>query len=187
MKLTIPEPSLVVLVGVSGSGKSTFARKHFKTTEILSSDYFRALVSDDENDQTVTQDAFEILHLVLTKRLAIGRLTVIDATNVESEHRRTLINLAEQFRVIPVAIVFNFSEKVLLERRANRTDRHFDNTVLYSQMDKFYEDFESLKEEGFKEIFEFRTPEEVDAATIERTPVDRSREINGNSNSRSDD
>lgn len=181
MKITIPEPSLVVLVGVSGSGKSTFARRHFKPTEILSSDYFRAAISDDENDQTVTLEAFEILHFILTKRLELKRLTVIDATNVESEHRATLIKFAERFNVIPIAIVFNFAEKVLLERRLNRTDRHFDVQVLYSQLDRFYEDFESLKDERFKEIFEFRTPEEVDAVTIERTPVDRITEISGNS------
>lgn len=186
MKITIPEPSLVVLVGVSGSGKSTFARKHFKPTEILSSDYFRALISDDENDQTVTTDAFEILHLILTKRLAVRRLTVIDATNVESKHRGTLINLAEQFGISAVAIVFNFAEKVLLERRANRTDRHFDVEVLYSQLDKLYEEFESLKEEGFKEITQLRTPEEVDAVTIERKPVDHITEVSRNSNASDD-
>src|SRR5215831_404824 len=63
MKLTIPELSLVVLMGVSGSGKSTFARRLFKTTEVLSSDYCRGLVSDDENNQAATKDAFEIFAL----------------------------------------------------------------------------------------------------------------------------
>ncbi|HXJ56023.1 MAG TPA: AAA family ATPase, partial [Verrucomicrobiae bacterium] len=70
MNLTIPELSFVVLIGVSGSGKSTFARKHFKPTEILSSDYCRGLVSDDENSQAATKDAFELLHFIARKRLA---------------------------------------------------------------------------------------------------------------------
>src|SRR6185312_15712719 len=84
MKLTIPDLSLVVLVGVSGSGKSTLARRLFKTTEVLSSDYCRGLVSDDENNQAATKDAFEVLHYIARKRLAAGKLTVVDATNVQS-------------------------------------------------------------------------------------------------------
>ena len=79
MKLTIPELSLVVLIGPSGAGKSTFAHTHFKSTEILSSDYCRALVSDDENDPDGTDDAFDILHYIAAKRLAAGRLTVVEA------------------------------------------------------------------------------------------------------------
>ncbi|MEG4811864.1 AAA family ATPase, partial [Microcoleus sp. F8-D1] len=85
MKITFPELSLVVLIGASGSGKSTFARQHFLPTEIISSDYCRGLVSDDENNQAATADAFEVLHLIAAKRLAAGKLTVIDATNVQPE------------------------------------------------------------------------------------------------------
>jgi len=91
MKITLPELSFVVLIGVSGSGKSTFARKHFKTTEILSSDYCRGLVSDDENSQAATKDAFEVLHFIARKRLAAGKLTVVDATNVQPESRKSLV------------------------------------------------------------------------------------------------
>ena len=76
MNLTIPELSFVVLIGVSGSGKSVFARKHFKPTEILSSDYCRGLVSDDENSQAATKDAFELLHFIARKRLAAGKLSL---------------------------------------------------------------------------------------------------------------
>jgi len=77
MKITIPELSLVILIGASGSGKSTFARQHFQQTEIISSDYCRGLVSDDENNQAATADAFEVLHFIAAKRLAAGKLTVI--------------------------------------------------------------------------------------------------------------
>src|SRR5512138_2534954 len=97
MKMTLPELSLVVLMGASGSGKSTFARKHFKPTEILSSDYCRALVSDDENEQTATKDAFEVLHFIASRRLAAGKLTVIDATNVQEEARKPLVELARRY------------------------------------------------------------------------------------------
>src|SRR5205814_2031873 len=103
--LEIPELSLVVLIGASGSGKSTFARTHFKPTEILSSDFFRGLVSDDENDQSASTAAFDALHFVVEKRLALGKLTVIDATNVQKEGREHLLALAKKYHVFPVAIV----------------------------------------------------------------------------------
>ena len=106
-KFTFPDLSLVVLIGASGSGKSTFARKHFLPTEVISSDYCRALVSDDENDLAATNDAFEVLHFIAAKRLASGRLTVVDATNVKPEDRKSLIELARQYHCLPVAIVLN--------------------------------------------------------------------------------
>src|SRR5262245_65679129 len=103
MQLSIPELALVVLIGPSGAGKSTFARTHFKPTEILSSDYCRGLVADDENDQSATGDAFDVLHFIARKRLAAGRLTVIDATNVQTEARKPLLALARAHHVLPVA------------------------------------------------------------------------------------
>jgi protein phosphatase len=92
--IEIPELSLIALIGASGSGKSTFGRQHFLPTEILSSDFFRGLVSDDENDQAATPDAFDALYYMLEKRLAGGRLTVVDATNVRAEDRKRLIEKA---------------------------------------------------------------------------------------------
>src|ERR671926_1057690 len=105
MKITLPELSLVVLIGASGSGKSTFARRHFKPTEVLSSDFCRALVRDDETDQSATEDAFAVLHYIAGKRLAAGRLTVVDATSVQPEARRVLVTLAREHDVLPVAVV----------------------------------------------------------------------------------
>src|SRR5215510_3420045 len=104
-RITIPELALVVLIGPSGCGKSTFARRHFKPTEIISSDLCRGLVSDDENDQSATEDAFDVLHYITAKRLAAGRLTVIDATNVQPTSRKPLVELARQYHLLPVAIV----------------------------------------------------------------------------------
>ena len=88
MNIKIPELSLVLLIGPSGCGKSTFGRAHFKPTEVISSDFCRGLISDDENDQASTKEAFELLHFILRKRLAAGRLTVVDATNVQPESRK---------------------------------------------------------------------------------------------------
>src|SRR4051794_3965309 len=116
MKLTIPELALVAMIGVSGSGKSTFARRHFKATEILSSDFCRGLVSDDENNQAATKDAFEVLHFIARKRLAAGKLVVIDATNVQPESRRPLVELAREYHCLPVAIVLDVPERVAHDR-----------------------------------------------------------------------
>src|SRR5215217_4035605 len=133
MKVTIPELSLVVLVGPSGCGKSSFARKHFKPTEVLSSDFCRGLVSDNENDQAATKDAFEVLNFIARKRLAAGRLTVIDATNVQPESRKPFVALAREFHCLPVAIVFDLPERVCHERNASRPDRDFGSHVVRQQ------------------------------------------------------
>src|SRR4051812_16539785 len=118
MNIQIPELCLVALVGPSGCGKSSFARKHFKTTEVLSSDFCRGLVSDDENSQDATNDAFEVLHYVAGKRLTRGLLTVVDATNVQPESRRPLVELAREHDVLPVAIVLNLPDALCHERNA---------------------------------------------------------------------
>ena len=133
MKLSIPKLSLVVLIGPSGSGKSTFARKHFLPTEVLSSDACRAMVSDEENNQAVTNDAFAVLHFIAAKRLTLGRLTVIDATNVQPEARRPLVELARQYHCLPVAIVLNMPEKICHERNRLRDERDFGPHVVCQQ------------------------------------------------------
>ncbi len=112
MQIKLPELSLVVLMGPSGSGKSTFASKYFLPTEIVSSDTCRGMISDDENDQTITTEAFDLVHTIIRKRLALGRLTVVDATNVQREARKPLVSIARQYHCLPVAIVFNFPEKI---------------------------------------------------------------------------
>src|SRR5688500_19032505 len=107
MHIKIPKLSLVVMIGPSGSGKSTFARRHFLSSEVLSSDFCRGLVSDNENEQSATTDAFDVLHYVAAKRLARARLTVVDATNVQPEARAPLVALARKYHCLPVAIVLN--------------------------------------------------------------------------------
>lgn len=171
MKITIPELSLVLLIGPSGSGKSTFARTHFKPTEVLSSDFCRGLVADNENDQTVTGEAFEILHFIARKRLALGRLTVIDATNVQPESRKSLVELAREFHVLPVALVFNFPEKVCQERNRNRPDRDFGPHVIRNQSQQLRRSLRGLEREGFRHVHVFGDPADVEGLQIERQPL----------------
>jgi len=167
----LPELSLVVLVGPSGSGKSTFARRHFKPTEVLSSDYCRGLVADDEGDQAATNDAFEVLRFIAAKRLGAGRLTVVDATNVRPEDRKPLIALAREHHCLPVAIVFDLPEKLCQERNAARPDRDFGPHVIRGQRSTLRRGLRGLKREGFSHVFTFDSPEEVEAAVIERVPL----------------
>lgn len=171
MKITIPELSLVVLIGPSGCGKSSFARKQFLPTEVVSSDACRALVSDNENDQSATNDAFDLLHTIVRKRLTRGRLTVIDATNVQPEARKSLVELAREYHVLPVTIIFDLPEKLCHERNAARPDRQFGPHVVRNQVQQMRRSLRGLEREGFRHIFKLTSPEEVDAVTIERQPL----------------
>jgi protein phosphatase len=167
-RIEIPELSLVALVGVSGSGKSTFARQHFVPTEVLSSDFCRGLVADDETDQDATADAFDVLYYIAGKRLAAGRLTVVDATNVQAEARKPLVETARTHDVLPVAIVLDLPEKVCAQRNAQRAERQFGERVLRRQRDQLRRSLRSLKREGFRHVWVLRTPEEIDSAVITR-------------------
>ena len=163
MEIKVPELSLVVLIGVSGSGKSSFAKKHFKRTEILSSDECRALVSDDENSQSATNDAFDVLYYIAGKRLKSGLLTVVDATNVQKESRKGLIELGRTHHCLPVAIVLNLPEKVCEERNQSRPDRNFGSHVIRQQNQQLKKSIRGLKDEGFRQIYILKSLEEVDA------------------------
>ncbi len=171
MKIELPELSLVALIGTSGSGKSTFARAHFKPTEILSSDTCRALVSDNENDQSVTGDAFDVLHYIAAKRLAAGRLTVIDATNVQAEARKPIVKLAREHDVLPVAIVLNLPPTLCHERNQGRADRQFGSHVIRQQSQQLRKSLRSLKREGFRHIAILDSPEDVAAVEVVRNPL----------------
>ncbi|MBI2421801.1 MAG: polynucleotide kinase-phosphatase [Candidatus Hydrogenedentes bacterium] len=171
MKIELPELSLVALIGTTGSGKSTFAKAHFKPTEVLSSDHCRALVSDDENDQGATGNAFDVLYYIAAKRLTAGRLTVIDATNVQAEARKPIVKLAQEHDVLPVAIVLNLPDKLCHERNRERASRQFGPHVISQQSRQLQKSLRSLKREGFRHIAVLNSPEEVAAVEIVRKPL----------------
>jgi protein phosphatase len=151
VKITLPELSLVVLIGPSGAGKSTFARTHFRPTEVISSDTCRGLVSDDENDLAVTEAAFSLVHFLARKRLELGRLTVIDATSVDAASRAPLVALAREHHCLPVAIVFNLPERVCHARNQGRPDRQFGPHVVRSQRARMKQSLRDLEREGLQE------------------------------------
>ncbi|WP_069767531.1 polynucleotide kinase-phosphatase [Streptomyces sp. LUP30] len=165
--LPVTDLSLVVLVGASGSGKSTFARRHFKPTEVISSDFCRGLVSDDENDQSATRDAFDVLHYIAGKRLAAGRRTVVDATSVQPDARRRLIDLAKQHDVLPIAIVLDVPEEVCAARNASRTDRaDMPRRVIQRHIRELRRSLRHLEREGFRKVHVLRGAEAVENASV---------------------
>ncbi len=172
MTVPIPEFALILLIGPSGSGKSTFARKHFKATEILSSDFFRGILADDESDQTVSGEAFELVHLVCAKRLAAGRLTVIDATNVRPENRKSFVDLARKYHAQLVALVFDLPVELCHSRNLQRVaERPFGAHVIHRQSQELRRSLNKLDDEGFRRVTVFRNEQEVNAAEIVRYPL----------------
>jgi len=171
MQLKIPELALVVLVGPSGSGKSTFARKHFKPTEVISSDFCRGLVSDDDNSQEATNDAFAVLHHVASLRLARGLLTVVDATNVQEEARRPLVQLARDHDVLPVAVVLNMPEGICHERNRGRPDRAFGPHVVRQQSQQLRRSLRGLEREGFRYVHVIESPDQLEQVAFDRQPL----------------
>ncbi len=163
MEIKIPELSLVVMIGVSGSGKSSFAKKHFKKTEIVSSDDCRAIVSDDENSQSASGDAFDLLYFMAGKRLKNGLLTVIDATNVQKDARKGLIELSKTYHCLPVAIVLDLTEEICQERNQKRPDRNFGTHVIRNQKQQLNKSIRGLKDEGFKQVYVLKSVEEIES------------------------
>lgn len=165
MEIRIPEKSLVLLIGVSGSGKSTFAKKHFEQYEIISSDECRGIVSNYVNNPSATEDAFDLLHYIIEKRLKNHLLTVIDATNVETNYRLQLIQLAKKYHILPVAIVLELPRKVCEARNDARTDRNLSRHVIRQQYTNLKQSFRNLKRERYAKQYFLKTEAQVDSVS----------------------
>ncbi|WP_433362153.1 polynucleotide kinase-phosphatase [Streptosporangium sp. CA-115845] len=179
-EIAVPEMSLVVLVGVSGSGKSTFAARHFAPTQVISSDFCRGLVSDDENDQAATPDAFDVLHYIVGTRLRRGLLTVVDATNVQWEARKKLVELAKSHNVLVDAIILDVPGELAVARNETRPDRDFGARVVTRQHKDLRRSMGKISRDGFRRVHVLRGAEEIEAATVvtEKAWTDR-RELTG--------
>ncbi|HJL16964.1 MAG TPA: AAA family ATPase [Sandaracinaceae bacterium LLY-WYZ-13_1] len=172
--IDLPELSLVVLLGTAGSGKSTFARRCFAATEVLSSDRFRAMITDDEARQDVNADAFEALHLVADRRLKHRRLTVIDATNLETRARQPLRRLAKQRQVPTVVLALDVPQDECVARDRARADRSVGAAVIREQRQRFERSLGKLAEEGFRDV-RVLSAAQVERATVARTPLENDR------------
>lgn len=171
MKITIPDFALVALIGATGSGKSSLARRHFLETEIVSSDRCRALVSDDETDQAATGDAFDLLRYTAGVRLKRRKLTVIDATSVQREDRAALVALARRHHALPVALVLDIDPALCHERNRGREHRDFGPHVARNHAKALRRGLRGLQKEGFRQVHVMRSPEQVDALEIARAPL----------------
>ena len=167
----IPDFALIVLIGSTGSGKSTFAAKHFLPTEIISSDRARALVADSETDQDVTADAFDLVREIAGKRLKNRKLAVIDATNVRPADRKAWIELARRWHALPVAVVIDPGVDVCIERNRLRADRPFGAQVVQRMVSEVRRGMGGLQKEGFRQVWKLTSAESIDAALVTRQPL----------------
>lgn len=169
--INIPEVCVVALIGATSSGKSSFASRYFKPTEILSSDYFRAVVCDDEGDQNCSGDAFDLLYYAANKRLDNMKLTVIDATNVQAAARKKIIELARAQNVHAVAIVLDLPFDILRERNRSRSNRNYSDRVISGHCRDLKRSLKNLKREGFRFVYVLNSAEQIDNAEIVRTKL----------------
>jgi protein phosphatase len=174
MEIEIPRRTLVLLIGVSSAGKSTFAQRHFKATQIVSSDHYRAVLTDDENDQTVTGDAFRLVRMIVEKRLQRGLLTVVDATNLKAADRKEYLDMARQYGIMAIAIVVKLPSAILNERHRHRTDRNFSVDILQRQIELMQSVERNLPFEGFQAIYTLNSPDDVEQTTVHQkaSPTD---------------
>jgi predicted kinase len=165
--IILPADALVLLIGIAASGKSTFAARHFAPTEVLSSDAFRALIADNPSAQGATDDAFDLLHRLLEMRLRRGRLTVVDATNVEDWARAELIKVGKRHRRLVVAIVLDVPIGVAVERNAKRASPRPPPSALRRQQRWLADSLPALAHEGFDAVHVLGSVDEVDAARVQ--------------------
>ena len=131
LEIQVPRRTLLVLCGVAGCGKSTFAAQRFRESMVVSSDRCREMICDDVTNQQVNRDTFDLLYYILRKRMYLGRFTVVDSTALHAEARRQLRELAHRYGYYTCLLVFDVAEEVCLRRDRQRERRVGDAVVAY--------------------------------------------------------
>ena len=171
MQVKVPDYGLIVLIGASGSGKSSFAKRFFRPTEILESDHYRGIVGDDDRSRRTTKDAFDVMDEVAARRLNARRLTVIDATNLERDNRRRYIELSRAHHAPLTAIVFDLPEKHCQAQNEKRGNKASPPHVVRRHCRAVKQSLKTLSKEGYRRRYRMRTADEIDTATMEREPL----------------
>jgi F420-dependent oxidoreductase-like protein len=151
--LRLPDPCLVVLVGATGAGKSAWAGAWFDADQVVSSDRLRAVVGAGERDQRASRDAFEVLDLIVAKRLRRGLTTVVDSTGLDPKRRAAWRALAEREGVPAYAVVLDTPEKVVRERNRARGSP-VPAKVVAAQLREAAGAREALADEGFAGVYD---------------------------------
>ena len=149
--IRIPHRCLVVLVGPAGSGKSTWAARNFRADQIVSTDKLRALVGEGEHDQRASKDAFDVLAVVLERRLKRGLLTVVDSLGLDPKLREQLRATATKHLVPSVAILFDTPGDEC-RRRNRRRERQVPAAIVSSHLQQWPEVLAAVTGEGFAAV-----------------------------------
>ncbi len=161
MKLTIPDPALVLLIGPTGSGKSTFAAANFRPTEIVSTDHLRGLLSNDPADQSASADAFRILNLIVNGRLSRRLTTVVDATSLLAANRTRYRAMAARHDMPVLAIAFDFAAHTYHARNQGRYGRVVDSDVVDRQIEQMTRAMAALRSEGYVAVHVVRDGDQI--------------------------
>ncbi len=151
MRIVIPNPSLVILCGPAGSGKSTFAGRHFSETAVVSSDRCRAMLADDEASMRASRDAFALFHQIIEGRLRYRRLAVADSTALNPDARRELRRIAHRYRMPVAIIVFDVPEATCVRWDARR-GRRVGRAVIHRQGLQLQDALRWIPGEGYDQI-----------------------------------
>jgi len=151
MEPPLPDPALVVLVGASGSGKSTWARARYRAAEIVSSDDLRGVVGSGRHDLDASVEAFALLDLIVGGRVRRGLTTVVDTLGLDDVRRTGWLDLARAHGLPAVVVAFDAPADLCRRRNADR-DRPVPAKVLTQQLRAFRGVLDALPDDGWDRV-----------------------------------